>query len=226
MKNFLMFVLLAILILYSVGLYSQDTCKVLKQEISEKYSGKCKNGLAHGNGLAEGNDKYEGNFKNGLPHGKGKYTWANGEVYEGFWKVGKRDGEGKFWYKKNGADSLKHGVWRGDVFIKKIIPNPYRIIKNINVSRYAVQRLRNGERVLFSFIQSGKPNETISGLLYDSSSGTEYKLGAKEGFDHVAFPYTCKLTYKFRNPLSFVLTEVIFEIEIREPGTWEIILNN
>lgn len=110
MKAKVAIILLSILLLNLFESYAQEQCKVLKPEIADKYSGKCKKGLAHGQGLAEGKDRYEGDFKNGLPHGKGKYTWASGEIYEGYWKEGKREGEGKFWYKKNGADSMKYAL--------------------------------------------------------------------------------------------------------------------
>lgn len=226
MKTRVVIILLSIFLFNLIEAYAQEQCKVLKPEIADKYSGKCRKGLAHGKGLAEGKDRYEGDFKNGLPHGKGKYTWGSGEIYEGYWKEGKRDGEGKFLYKKDGADSTKYGLWKDDLFVKKITPSAYRILKSTNVARYSVRKLRDGNRVLFSFIQGGKANESISGLLCSSSSGTDYELGSKKGFDNVAFPYTCKVTYQFRNPLSSMYTDVWFEIEIREPGTWEVILNN
>ena len=54
-----------------LGLTAQEDCIVLKPEISGKYTGKCKNGLAQGTGKAEGTDVYEGQFMKGLPHGSG-----------------------------------------------------------------------------------------------------------------------------------------------------------
>lgn len=74
----------------SIGLYSQQSCKVLVPEIAEKYVGKCKKGFAHGKGLAVGIDRYEGSFKKGYPEGKGSYTWSTGEVYTGEWLQGTR----------------------------------------------------------------------------------------------------------------------------------------
>jgi len=38
---------------------AQKACKVLTPEIAEKHTGKCKNGFAHGNGIAEGKNRYE-----------------------------------------------------------------------------------------------------------------------------------------------------------------------
>ena len=78
------FLLVASVIHFS---YSQvGDCKVLKPEIAGIYSGDCKKGLANGKGIAEGIDKYEGKFKDGLPHGNGTYQYANGEIYQGDFK--------------------------------------------------------------------------------------------------------------------------------------------
>jgi len=41
------------------SLMAQKACKVLTPEIAEKHTGKCKNGFAHGNGIAEGKNRYE-----------------------------------------------------------------------------------------------------------------------------------------------------------------------
>lgn len=207
-------------------LYSQEPCKVLKQEIADKYVGKCKNGLAQGKGVAEGKDKYEGQFKNGLPHGNGKYTFANGEVYDGKWKEGKKEGEGKFYYKKNGVDSVKHGVWGNDVFVRKILPLPYKIIKNISISRYSVRQTGNGNRILFSLMQNGMPNSTVTSLLFSASSGTESDFGNKKSFENVIFPFTCKVTYSTQNLLKTSTYNVEFEILINQTGEWEIVLDN
>jgi len=218
-------VLVAIVCISYVQLFSQEPCKVLKSEISEKYEGKCKKGLANGKGLATGKDKYEGDFKNGLPHGNGKYTWSSGEVYDGKWKEGKRNGEGKYFYKKNGIDSIKIGIWKDDIFLKKIVPAPYRIIRSSSVSRFSVQKSKEGNKVLFSFMQNGANDSNVSNLLFTTNCGTTYNLGLKQGFDNVVFPFTCKVSYKTMNSLKTIIIDVYFEIEIREPGYWEIFLS-
>ncbi len=226
MKTKLSIILVSILWLNCIELFSQEPCKVLKQEIAEKYSGKCKKGLAHGKGIAEGKDKYEGEFKNGLPQGEGKYTWANGEVYEGRWKEGQRNGEGKFFYKKYGVDSVNVGLWKDDVFIKHLIPSSYKIIKSYSIVRYSVRRIKDGNRILFHFKQGGGDNASISGILFTPSSGNSYTLGSSEGFENVIFPFTCKVSYQTSNTLKTSRFDAEFIIEIREQGEWEIILNN
>ena len=57
--------------------HSSDTtkeCKVMLASINESYDGFCKNGLAHGEGVASGLHKYEGKFSAGFPDGEGIYT--------------------------------------------------------------------------------------------------------------------------------------------------------
>lgn len=69
-------------------------CRVLSQNLADSYSGGCKNGLAHGEGMAKGAHEYRGMFADGKPHGKGAYSWQNGDRYEGDWFDGKMHGRG------------------------------------------------------------------------------------------------------------------------------------
>ena len=226
MKSKLILILVAIISLASSRLLSQESCKVLLPSISNKYEGDCKNGLAQGKGIAEGVDKYEGNFKKGLPHGSGKYTWANGEVYDGKWKEGKKEGEGKFFYKKNGVDSVRVGIWKNDLFFKKITPKPYKVFYSNGVIRYTVQKTKEGSRVFFTFLQNGNQNTSVDNILFSPSSGNSYKLGNLQGFENVRFPFRCKITYSTLNSLKTMRSYVEFEIEITEPGEWTITLHN
>jgi hypothetical protein len=65
-----------------------------------KWSGKCKNGYASGNGVAryymkdKTQDIFRGHMKKGKIHGYGKYRWANGNTYAGMLKKGKIEGQG------------------------------------------------------------------------------------------------------------------------------------
>lgn len=73
MKNPTKIILFFVFCWLSYNLSAQQDCMVLKPEIAGKYMGKCKDGLAHGKGKAQGNDTYMGQFSKGLPHGMGTF---------------------------------------------------------------------------------------------------------------------------------------------------------
>jgi hypothetical protein len=206
--------------------FAQETCKVLKPEIAGKYTGDCKKGLANGKGIAEGTDKYEGKFKDGLPNGSGTYKYANGDVYEGDFHEGLKNGRGKFSFKYAGKDSTYLGIWENDRFVKKIVPPPYIVSQKLNVQRYTVQKVGPGNRVMFSFMQNGMNNRSISSLSFAENSGSATTIGLDQGFDSIRFPFSCKVNYSTPNSLRTATYEVVFEIEINEPGQWLVTLSN
>jgi hypothetical protein len=211
--------------LYQMNVYSQETCKVLKPEISGKYTGKCKNGLADGKGIAEGTDKYEGKFAQGLPNGTGKYTWSTGEVYVGSWKNGKREGQGRYTYKLNGVETVDFGIWKDDALFKKMVPSAYTVYRATSITRYSVKRLGDGSRVIFAMMQNGNNTETSNLNLY-TTSGNSFSVGSKIGYENIDFPCTLKLSYTSPNKLKTAFISVEFEIVIKDPGSWEVTINN
>lgn len=208
------------------GTVLAQECKVLKNEIAAKYTGECKKGLANGKGIAEGTDSYEGKFKEGLPHGSGIYKYANGDIYNGDFKNGLRDGNGKFTFKYMGKDSTYNGLWNNDKLVKKIVPAAYAVGQKTNVQRYTVQKIGTGNRVMFSFMQNGMNNRALAGLSFAENSGTSFTMGLDQGFDSVQFPFTCKITYSTQNSLRTASYDVVFEIQITEPGQWMVTLFN
>lgn len=66
------------------------------------WTGKCKNGLADGEGVLEwfikgkSADRYEGSMKLGWAEGKGTLTRTEGGRYTGEWKRSLQDGDGRF----------------------------------------------------------------------------------------------------------------------------------
>ena len=206
--------------------FSQDTCKVLKPEISGKYTGDCKNGIADGKGVAEGKDKYEGKFKKGLPNGQGIYTWSTGEVYNGTWSEGKKHGDGKFTYKVNGIDSTRIGIWRDDVFLRKRAEIPYSIIRNNSIKRYNVYRAGDGDKITLAIMMNGSNNSSVRGLTFFCTSGNTFSVGPKIGYESVVFPCTMKIMYSTSNAYNTGSIDCAFEIEIKTPGLWDIKLEN
>lgn len=209
--------------------YSQDSCKVLKPEISEKYNGGCKKGLAQGKGIAEGIDKYEGNFRKGLPDGNGKYIWANGDVYNGEWKSGMRNGEGGYTFKVNGKDSIRYGIWENDTFIKIAIPNPYKIYSSRNVDRYTITKTGDGNKITLELKMLGKDNLNVSNFDFFADNGNYREVGKYYTYENVKFPVVLKINYVTNGKIDFSPQNTIaavFEVTINEPGDWEITLNN
>ena len=226
MKNLIKGSLLLMFTMVGVFLFSQENCQVLKPEIAGSYSGKCKNGLAHGKGKAVGKDTYEGTFSKGLPDGKGAYTWSTGEVYNGEWKEGFQEGEGKYSFKKNGNDTTISGIWVKDVYTgpKPIQP---RIKSSLGVDRYNFQRMGDiKNRVLVNFYQNGSRNIGIQNLLMTTTSGYETSVGQSIGYEGIIFPVVIKLNYTTWNKLHTSQNYIIFEFEITEPGDWKVEVYN
>jgi hypothetical protein len=228
MKQISIVLSIGMLLMLTFNAMAQDTtaCKVLKEEIAARYKGGCKKGLAHGKGVATGIDRYEGRFKNGLPHGVGIYKWITGEIYEGEFKEGKRQGKGTYTFKFKGRDSTYNGLWKDDILTKVVYPPKYVVEQNLNVTRYTVQRMNSGKRVLFSFKQNGSENSSLMEFNLIANSGSSASLGSSRGFENVEFPVTCRLTYTTLTPMKSATIRVQFEITINEPGDWLITIHN
>ena len=65
----------AIICCTQISLVWGETCWVSDSDIQGFYSGSCKDGKAHGFGIAIGRDIYKGEFRDGLKHGKDTYVW-------------------------------------------------------------------------------------------------------------------------------------------------------
>lgn len=210
-----------------VGLiaFSQQDCKVLKKEISDYYVGKCKKGLAHGEGTATGIDRYEGKFKKGMPDGKGTYFWANGDVYEGEWHAGSRDGFGTYTFSIGNKDSVMVGMWKDDVYTGPRIEKP-KVISVNGVDSYSFRRLGDGEQIAINIYMNGARNTNLENFSMISNSGSDYNAGQSVGYEHINFPFTCKISYTTWNKMHTSQQRVRFEFEISQPGNWELTIHN
>jgi len=200
----------------------QNYCRVLLESISGTYTGKCKNGLAHGKGIAQGIDYYEGTFVKGLPSGKGLYRWKDGSYYDGEWENGKKEGKGKLVQNDSGMS----GYWKNDEYIGEELIPAYKITRSTNIARATFKRSGAIEGVRILLLQAGSDNIAIENLSIVSSSGSEYRSGRMYGIQNVLFPLDVKIQYLTWNKMRTGKIEVIFEFTINESGAWELTLNN
>ncbi len=223
MKNLSIVIMLSFTMLYQVN--AQD-CKVLLPSLKGTYKGKCKKGLAHGHGNAEGIDRYEGQFKKGLPNGYGVYTYsASGDIYKGSWKVGKQEGKGILYLKGNEKDQLI-GFWKNDKYAGKTKPVAYKVTKKTSVARYTIKKTGEQNKVVFSIMRGGTVNSSVEDLLYTNSSGSYYQLSQYHGFNNVEFPFECSISYTTMNLTNMTKIDVRFEFKIYEQGAWEVKVYN
>lgn len=218
--------LLVFILLASISLYAQDSCKVLVPALKGSYTGGCKKGLAQGQGKAEGIDSYEGSFRKGFPNGTGTYRWSTGEIYIGEWKMGKRDGEGSYTFKVENRDTTVIGLWKNDIYAGPIVKRP-SVARVNNIDQYKFTKtLGIQSRVMIDFQQNGTSNAEIENLMLSSTSGTNAKSGRLVGFDNVIFPTTVTVRYDTYNKLKTMKYTAYIEFTIFEPGDWEVKLTN
>jgi hypothetical protein len=213
-----------ILLLAAGGAYAQkEECRVIKPELAGTYQGDCKKGLAQGKGVAQGIDRYEGQFEKGLPSGRGTYKWANGVYYEGQWKNGMREGEGKMVY----PDSVVAGFWSEDKYIGRKKIAPYRVITSTSLARFTIAKSTDRNyTVKIRIMQGGIDNTSIEDFSLFFDSGSEFRSGNYYGIENITYPVTIKVKYRAWNQLRTSQFDVRFELEITDPGSWNIVLIN
>jgi hypothetical protein len=214
------------MLLMALKLYSQDSCRVLVPALQGDYKGACKHGLAHGEGIAMGDDIYRGSFRKGYPDGYGTYYWSNGATYQGQWRKGKRNGKGSYSFKIDGRDSSLVGIWKNDIYMGVEHKNP-EVNRSYNIDSYSFN-LTGGiqNRVLISFKQNGSQNTRVDNLLLNASSGTLSQTGQLRGFDNVEFPVTISVRYDTYNKMGTQIINAYIEFVIYEKGDWKVRLKN
>lgn len=218
-----------ILLTLALSIQAQtESCKVLLEKISGKYTGGCKDGLADGKGKSIGEDTYIGLFKNGLPHGKGEYDYNNGDVFIGQWLNGHKDGKGKFTFTLNGKKNTMIGYWEKDDFIGSKGPDTsYRVTGSTGIMGYKVEKKavvdEQDQEITFS-IKSAFLDFLPSDLQIVKSSGQLVQTGKKISITNYFYPFHCEINYTIlvlgsRKQCSFTL-------DVFDTGKYSVTLNN
>lgn len=209
-------------------LLSQQDCKVLLPALEGEYEGRCRNGLAHGKGIATGEDRYEGRFRRGLPHGKGIYTWSDGRVYDGRWREGLRHGRGIYFYTEDGEFTSVSGVWQADTFLRERRQRPYTVDVAFNIERYRVRKVADyPDRIMVTLQQGGTQNRNVRNFTFlMDGTGQAYTAGDQTGYQDVDFPAQCRISYETPDIFRQVVIRVLMELTFNEPGDWLITIYN
>jgi len=218
--------LFLITLILPFSLVAQQNCKVLLPALDSVYIGKCKNGLAHGSGEAWGRFHYKGKFVDGYPQGEGRAEYPDSTVYVGNWKAGLKHGKGTVHFKENGKEIQRTWMWENDVRLNEVLPPPYKVITQRNVSRMRVFKQGSENQVWFYPNSKGGVSTEYQDMQLSGTSGRESKFNNKFGFDDVVFPFKGSIRYKAWNQLRTTQFEILVEIEISERGTWIVEIQN
>jgi hypothetical protein len=218
--------LLLIALLLPLSVSAQQRCQVLMPDLDSVYQGKCKDGIANGSGEAWGRFHYKGKFVNGYPEGMGRADYRNGTVYDGQWEKGQKNGKGTLYINMNGKVIEKHGIWQNDSLQKEILPPPYKVITQRNINRVRVYREGNGTTVwFFPNATGGMATEPEDIQLAGNSGSTIFSM-PRVGYEDVIFPFQGSIRYKAWNKLRTAQIEILLEIEISQPGSWVVEIQN
>jgi len=217
--------IIALICCVSLKIMAQGSdCKVLVPDLTGKYTGECKNGLAHGKGTAEGKDKYVGNFKKGLPHKEGIYYYNTGEIFDGNWRNGMKNGVGKLSTKIKGKDTTIVGVWKDDKLQPKEDKTPkYEILNSVGVLNSSIRKTGEGNKVVIKFYYSG-----IAELGKFTFTANFYSTGTQEIVNNdivcqaITFPLHVKYSYTVPEKFGYATQYDDFEFIIYQPGQWEV----
>lgn len=209
MENYIKIALILFLQITFLNTFSQEKdCKVLGKDMIGEYQGKCKKGLAHGSGIF-------------------KFTKKN-EVYEGKFKKGKFHGEGELYSISNREKTiLKTGIWKDNQYQgeKKIKPYDVYRANLINLDRYIIRKVADGNSVTFNFYRNGTRND-VRDLNIFVNNGNRVAGSNLVIYDSILYPFTCQVTYNTPSKLGTTSYRVNFEFTLNEPGVWEITLFN
>ena len=208
MKTFQNFLVL-FMVFGAVNMLQSQTdskCKVINEDTTGIYEGKCKKGLAHGTGIYQFSDNeriYEGNFKKGKFSGKGEiYKIVSGE-----------------------KEVIKKGIWKNNKYLGEKKVSSYVVKRKTNLDRYMFRKVGEGNRVEISFLQNGSRNN-VENLNIVTNNGVEIARSYISGIQNIEFPFVCEIFYYTQNKFKTASYEVRVEFIINEPGAWDVTLFN
>jgi hypothetical protein len=204
----------------------QDQCTVKLSSLQGTYEGECKNGVAHGRGIAVGKDEYQGEFKNGLPHGKGRYIYANGDEYIGEFKKGKRHGKG--YMKKAGEVTITENPrlsnWKNDAFAGEVLKGEYTFNRNRNIARHSFKLVERESKRVDIVIQGAL---RLDNLMVNISSGRySVQSNSRIIIEDPEFPLNVIVEYETPDKLNSAILKVIADFVLETEGRWEVNLGN
>lgn len=218
--------ILAFLLSLTTSMYAQKDCTVVPKKLIGEYTGDCKKGKAHGQGVAKGEDTYKGEFKKGLPHGKGEYYFGDSAVFIGTFRKGERDGFGKF-ISLTSNDTLS-GIWSAGNFLRKQLHEVmFEVGKTQNVGSHSVQRVGDGADITVDFVIKATAAGEATGFMVDLSSGRHTRPRANRLLiEDIVFPLDVYITYKTPSVMATSQNDCIFSVKIYEPGKYTIRLSH
>jgi hypothetical protein len=214
---------------------SNKECKVMLVSVSENYEGFCKNGLAHGEGVASGLHTYEGEFIAGYPDGEGTYTWHEERVYTGNWRKGKQYSFGVLDFVEDGAEKKLSGFWYdGELQVLSDDDRSFRIISERGVVSTSIRRQGSdySGKIFLRFRRNGENvQNVISQLNVSHSSGNmPNQPGTNSTLEYTIedanFPLELFVSYKIPNIMNTTQIDNRVQIIISEPGQYVLDFNN
>lgn len=214
---------------------SNKECAVLITSIANDYEGYCKNGFAHGEGVASGLHSYEGEFIGGYPDGEGTYRWSDERVYSGKWRKGQQYSFGELDYTENGESKKLSGFWyEGELKVISDDDRPYRIGSQSGVVSTSLRRIgpEYDGKMTLKFRRNGEDvRNVITSLNISHSSGNmPNQPGSNTAFDYVienvTFPLELYISYKIPNLMNTTLIDNRVQVDILEPGEYVINFDN
>lgn len=222
------FVITIYVIVSASSLRSQNTtkpCKVLLEKISGNYNGDCKKGLAHGHGIAQGEDTYIGDFRKGLPSGKGLYTYKNGDSFFGYWKNGKKDGIGEMRYYSIKTDSTISGKWKNDTLIgNNKFDESYHVSFKRSIQDYSFEKTKDDENQIEISFEVVMNKFFPKNLSFEGSSGHTTPYPKKIVILEPRYPFIGNVEYQIKYQNAWITCNFIFTI--KEKGKWHVILKH